>query len=261
MRYKAIFLLLLRTLVWISGTGCVIPAISWGQIAPFPDRVVGDVGLAAYSSRLNTAGAGSQTSVAPYGFFDYQRFFARIDTFGIKTLPVGWGYLELVTRVSLDDMAVHSKTGVTKVSKGAPAPLGIGTLQETPYGGLIVNIFKDAGSSRGTLSEALYIGEVNLPAQITAYPIIGVERLSSRYNGYYYGLNTSEASALGYSAYSAGAATNRIASVMLDVPLKGPWAMNVLYRRKWLGKTVSESPVLNHGYQDNALISLVYRYK
>ena len=38
----------------------------------------------------------------PYLFADYGRFFARVDTFGIKMLPIGNGYLELVGRVSQD---------------------------------------------------------------------------------------------------------------------------------------------------------------
>ena len=50
-----------------------------------PDRIIGDIGAAVYTSNLHIGTEGTQSLALPYAFFDYQRFFARIDEIGIKT--------------------------------------------------------------------------------------------------------------------------------------------------------------------------------
>ena len=54
-----------------------------------PDHIVGDIGAAVYTSNLHIGTEGAQSLVLPYAFFDYQRFFARIDEVGMScfTLP------------------------------------------------------------------------------------------------------------------------------------------------------------------------------
>jgi outer membrane protein len=50
-----------------------------------PDHIVGDIGAAVYTSNLHIGTEGTQSLALPYAFFDYKRFFARIDEGGIKT--------------------------------------------------------------------------------------------------------------------------------------------------------------------------------
>ena len=44
-----------------------------------PDHVVGDIGAAVYTSNLHIGSEGTQSLPLPYAYFDYKRFFARID--------------------------------------------------------------------------------------------------------------------------------------------------------------------------------------
>ena len=74
----------------------------------FPNRIQGDVGGAIYASNNPIRGDGSTLIAVPYGYFDYGRFFARFDTFGIKTLPLGYGYVEVVGRINLDGFQTNN---------------------------------------------------------------------------------------------------------------------------------------------------------
>ena len=73
-----------------------------------PDRIVGDIGAAVYTSNLHIGTEGTQSIVMPYAFFDYQRFFVRIDEVGIKTFKIGYGYFEVIGKINLDSYKVKA---------------------------------------------------------------------------------------------------------------------------------------------------------
>lgn len=98
------------------------------------DRIVGDVGAAVYSTNLNIGSYGTQSIVLPYGFFDYKRLAMRIDQLAFKTLPVGFGFLEIVGKVDPDSYQVKSTINGQTINKGYQVPIGLGTFQETPIG-------------------------------------------------------------------------------------------------------------------------------
>lgn len=122
----------------------MIGADAFAQSAPppqpqsdFPDHISGDLGLGVFNTPRNYLGKSRQTNVLPYAYFDYQRFFARLDTFGVKTFKIGDGYLELAGRVNFD--GIDAQNGINKRSNSVP--LGIGTYQETPFGAFFLNAF------------------------------------------------------------------------------------------------------------------------
>jgi outer membrane protein len=100
-----------------------------------PDHVIGDIGAAIYTSNLHIGTEGTQSLVLPYAFFDYQRFFVRIDELGIKTFKIGYGYLEVIGKVNLDTYKIKSPINGNFINRSDPIPLGIGTFQEPPIGG------------------------------------------------------------------------------------------------------------------------------
>lgn len=67
-------------------------------------RLDGEVGLGVFGKQAIVRGESSETSVLPYVFAQYGRLFGRIDTFGVKTLPVGYGHLEISTRIMQDSV-------------------------------------------------------------------------------------------------------------------------------------------------------------
>ena len=226
-----------------------------------PDRIVGDIGAAVYTSNLHIGTEGTQSLVLPYAFFDYQRFFVRIDEVGIKTFKMGYGYLEVIGKINLDTYKVKSPFNGTSINRSDPIPLGLGTFQETPIGGFFVNAYHDFGKSKGALYELLYFAELETYKKIVVYPQVGVERQSSQYANYYYGINPGESQLTGYNAYSAPATNNLLAGVMMEIPVVDNWYVNIYGKRKWMGNGINNSPVMNRSFQDNVFLALAYRFK
>lgn len=230
------------------------------QPAPISYRLTGDVGGAVYGMQSIVRGKSNDATLLPYLFADYGRFFARVDTFGFKALPIGNGYLELVGRVSQDGWRANVAPLGGLTHRKTPVPIGIGTFQQTPYGAFIVNAFVDAGSSRGSLFEATYAAEVKL-GSLSLYPQLGVERRSARYANYYYGVTPAESLASGYAAYNSGASTTPVLGLAADYSLTENWVVNMQLRRRWLDSTVTNSPLVVRKTQDTGYIGLSYRFK
>ena len=226
-----------------------------------PDRIIGDIGAAVYTSNLHIGTEGTQSLALPYAFFDYQRFFARIDEVGIKTFKMGYGYFEVIGKINLDTYKIKSSINGNSINRSDPIPLGLGTFQETPIGGFFVNAYHDFGKSKGALYEFSYFAEIETYKQVMFYPQIGVERQSSQYANYYYGITSGDSTATGYAAYNAPATNNLLAGLMVEIPVVDNWYINVYGKRKWMGSGINYSPVMNRPFQDNIFLALAYRFK
>ena len=226
-----------------------------------PDRIIGDIGAAVYTSNLHIGTEGTQSLALPYAFFDYQRFFARIDEIGIKTFKMGYGYLEVIGKINLDSYKVKSPINGNSINRSDPIPLGLGTFQETPVGGFFVNAYHDFGKSKGALYELLYFAEIETYKKVVVYPQVGIERQSSQYANYYYGINPGESTLTGYSAYTAPATNNLLAGIMIEIPVVDNWYINIYGKRKWMGGGINNSPVMNRSFQDNIFTALAYRFR
>ena len=196
----------------------------------------------------------------PYGFVDYGRFFVRVDTLGIKTVKLGYGYLELSGRVSQEGWRANTAPLAGLADRKTPIPLGIGTFQETPYGAFFLNAFVDANKSHGALLDATYAAEFKLGSW-SLYPQLGLEYRNAKYNNYFYGVTPAEAAASGYAAYNAGASTTPMLGLAADVPLGGPWVLSLQLRHKWLRPAVHNSPLVSRRAQDTGFIAVSYRFK
>ncbi|KAF1043743.1 MAG: MltA-interacting protein [Herbaspirillum frisingense] len=224
--------------------------------ADLPDRIVGDIGAGVFHLERNGLSRHSHNNVLPYAYFDYGRFFARLDTFGVKTARLGYGYLEFAGRINFEgfdaDHGLHRRSD--------PIPLGIGTYQETPYGAFFLNTFYDFNKSHGMLAEAIYAAQVDV-GRVSIYPQAGVEYRSGNYNDYFFGVTSGEAAASGLKQYSAGSSTNPILGLSADMPVFGDWRLNLTWRRKWLDNSVADSPLVHRKIEDMALVALSYHFK
>jgi MipA family protein len=230
------------------------------QAEDFPQTIRGDLGVGAYYTRSVIRSKRDEVAVLPYADLEYGRLFARVDTLGIKTLPLGYGYLELVGRISLDGFRTDTPELHGLENRETSVPLGIGTLQVTPLGGFMFNAFHDVRRSKGQWLEAIYGGELDLPG-VTLYPLLGAEYQSSAYVRYYYGISAQEASASQYAAYDPAGSFNSLLGVIGDVALGGPYHLNFQVRRKWLGDAIRQSPIVDRRYLDTAYLSLSYRFR
>ena len=250
-----------RFLNFTMGTAFILLAPpAFAQPTAISYRLTGDVGAAAYSAQSVIRSKGKETTLLPYLFADYGRFFARVDTFGFKAVPLGNGYLELTARVSQDGWRANTAALTGLKDRKTPLPIGVGTFQQTPYGAFVVNAFMDAGASKGSLLEVSYLAEIKL-GSLSLYPMLGVERRSAKYANYLYGVTPAEALTSGYAVYNAGASVTPVLGLAADYSLTENWMVNMQLRRKWLDSAVTNSPLVVRKSQDTGYIGLSYRFK
>ncbi len=246
-------------LLQASLVGLMIGAVM-AQAEEFSQNLDGDIGLSGYYTHSIVRGKSDEISVLPYADFAYGRFFARVDTLGIKTLKLGYGHLELVGRISQDGFSTDTPALLGLGKRETPVPLGVGTLQVTPFGGIMINAFHDIHRSKGNLFEVIYAGEVDLP-RVTFYPLLGAEYQSGGYVRYLYGISAQESVASLYSVYNPSGAYNEFIGLIADVDLSAGYHLNCYVRRKWLGDAIRQSPIVGQRYLDTGYIALSYRFK
>ena len=219
-------------------------ALACAVLAPGASQAIefhGDVGASVVRTRSSAAGAPARTAWLPYVYGDAGPFFARDDTFGAKLLPLGWGSLELAARVSSEGA---DSDGPGQAHRRDPRPVGLGTFQETPWGGVFADAFFDA-ISHGTLLEASYAGELAL-GPVTLYPQAGATRRSARYVDHLYG--TSRASTAPMLALSG------------EWTVAGPWVLTAHVQREFFDAALRDAPRVATRGRTSALLALVWRF-
>lgn len=229
-----------------------------GQQA-FVDRLVGDVGAGLYRVQDVSVKRRTTNLVLPYLYADYGRYYVRSDTFGVKTVPFGYGYLELAGRISFDGVTLPASTGALYRKHRSSLPLGVGTFQETPLGAVFVYAFHDLRSG-GDLAEATYTAPLPI-GRATLYPEIGGEFRSARSARHLFGVSAQEAGALGNQSYASGRSRTPFLGLAVQLPIHGPWSVNGQWRREWLDAPIRHSPLVSAARQDTALLALTYTFK
>lgn len=247
---------------WICAASILLFGTTPVAAEEFSQSLSGDIGMGAYYTHTRSVirGKGNAASVMPYADFEYGRLFARVDTLGIKTEKMGYGYLELVGRISMDGFKTNTPALRGLERRETSIPLGIGTLQVTPLGGFMFNAFHDVRQSKGQWLEAVYAAEIDMQ-QLTLYPLLGHEYQSGAYVRYYYGISAQEAAASQYAEYQPSGAHNYFIGLIGDIRLSDKYHLNCHVRRKWLGDSIQRSPIVSQSYLDTGYIALSYRFK
>jgi len=237
----------------------------------------GDVGLAEYAmpNWVSASNSAKKSTVLPYLFGQTEVFFARVDTFGIKTLPIGWGHLELAGRLSFEGETVPGLA-----PRRNPLPLGLGTFQETPVGGFFLHAFHDSVSG-GQLWDFNYAAEFDWHG-LGFYPQLGAQWRSARYVNHLVGVSASEALHGPWRAYSAGASTTPVLALAVQMPFSVPlsalgwgpitsssspsfspssWSLLMEWRRKWADAAMGHSPLVPRRVLDDGMLSVVYSFE
>jgi len=227
----------------------------------FSTNLQGHLGIFANAASSSIRGNTKNSALLPYAYLNYKRVFSRIDTFGIKTLPIAYGHLEIVARIKRDGYKTIDNTQLKGITdREDSTPIGISTFQLTPLGGLFLYAFYDANRSHGNIYEATYVAKFSLGG-MTVYPQIGIEHLSLDYTGYYYGVSANESLASGYAGYTPTASNNRMLSALFEIPISDTnWFANIYLKRKWLGDAITSSPLVSTQFEDNGFIAITYRF-
>lgn len=222
-----------------------------------PDRFVGDVGGMVVASQSLVQGGGTTASALPYVYGDWGRFYARVDTLGVKTLPMGEGHLELATRISTEGFKARKTDFAAAGDRSTPVPVGLGTFQRTSLGGVFAYVFHDA-TSGGQLMELSWVGRVPL-GNATLYPQLGLEHRTAAYVQHLYGVTAAQAGP-GLPGYQASGSTVPVLSLHATVPLQGPWALQLQTRYRAWDSAVRSSPLVDRATQLSGYAALTYSW-
>lgn len=224
--------------------------------ASLANALDGDFGPALFLSRAPVRGLPPSHQLLPYAYFDYGRFYGRVDTFGARLMPLADGYLEIAGRVSTEGYRARD-AGLPGIGdRSTPIPIGIGSLQQTPYGAVFLYALHDLESS-GTLLEATYAAEYDR-GRWSVYPQLGVERRSAAYVAHLYGVSPQEAQESRMPAYAARSATNVMLGLAAEVAVSGPWKISMQWQHKWLGAGIADSPVVSRRTEDLGFVAVVF---
>ncbi len=217
---------------------------------------VGEVGGMVTTSGALVKGAGTSTSVLPYAYGDWGRFYARVDTFGVKAAPLGDGHIELAVRVSTEGFKSSKTVYPTAGDRSAPLPIGVGTFQRTSLGGVFAYAMHDPQSG-GQFGELNWAGKIDV-GPVKLYPQLGVQYRSADYVRHLYGMTAAQSLATGLPVYRPGSSFTPMATLQAAVPLGGPWSLQLQTRYRRLDNAVAHSPLVNSSSQVSGFAALTY---
>jgi len=224
---------------WCLALAALLTATARADDVP---HYVGDLGVGVERTQASAPGASARTWALPYAYGDLGSLFVREDTFGAKLLPAGWGALEVVGRVSTEGTDAD---GPGLAHRTNPRPVGLGTFQETPWGGVFVDAFVDTVSG-GTLLEASYAAEVPV-GPVTLYPQAGVTRRSARYDAHLYDVHA--------------ASTTPVLQLSGELPLDDTWVVLAHVQYEPFDAAVRASPRVDARSRTSALVAIAWRFK
>lgn len=250
----------IRTLFFLCliATG-LLPSHAQESVPDTSSALVGDLGFGANHSPTPARSSTSDNRPIPYINVEYGRFFGRIDTFGFDLVPVGYGALELVTR-SIDDGYAPATTHGNLEQRRSSVPIGLGTMQTTPLGAVLFNVYHDVGQSQGNLADLLFAEELDTD-YVAFYPQIGAEYRSGNYVAYYYGLTPLQAAQVHLNSYRPGSATNLFIDLFAEVKITGNWFVNFNFHKTWFDQSITASPLVNHHVTTAGFLALSYRFE
>ena len=229
----------------MRAVGLVLVALASAPLARADEAPhwVGDLGLGVERTHAIAPGATDRTWALPYAYGDLGRLFVREDTFGAKLVPgLGWGALELVGRVSTEGT---DDDGPGLAHRRNPRPVGLGTFQETPWGGVFADAFVDTVSG-GTLLEASYAVEVPV-GPVTFYPQAGATRRSARYDAHLYDVHA--------------ASTTPVLQLSAELPFARDWVVLAHAQVEPFSHAMRESARVDTRSRASALVALAWRFQ
>lgn len=236
-----------------------MPIHAWAQThsQDKPMQISGDVGGAIYQTSGVYKNASGNTSTLPYLYAENRHFFSRVDTFGVKLIPMGEGHFEIVARYSLEGYYPGQQTQPLNIAQRSnPQPIGIGTFQTYDWGALFFYAFKDLVSN-GDAQEITYAAEFKL-GPLTLYPQFGLERRSKSYVTYLYGVTKSESLVSGLPVYAPSASMNSAVGLAAEVSLTKNWVAIYQYKMRKLDAAIIGSPLVGAHHQTLQFIALAY---
>lgn len=220
------------------------------------DGFKGELGGMVTSASAVVQGASAAVGALPYVYGDWGRFFGRVDTFGVRTLPLGHGHLELATRISTEGFDARKTAYPALADRSSPTPIGLGTFQRTSLGAVFAYLMHDPQSG-GQFAELSWAGRLKL-GSAALYPQLGAQYRSAAYVNHLYGVTPADAAATALQPYRAGRSLLPQATLHMSLPLSGPWSLQAQARYRWLDRSIHDSPLVNVRSQTSGVLAVTY---
>lgn len=233
---------------------CLVTVCAASACAQESDHFKGDVGGMVTGSSALVRGASASTQALPYVYGDWGRWYARVDTLGLRTVPLGNGHLELAARVSTEGFDGRKTAYPALGERSSPLPLGLGTFQRTPLGGVFAYLMHDVRSG-GQFAEFNWAAQARL-GSVTVYPQLGLQYRSSAYVAHLYGISATESAATGLARWQPGASWVPQATLQASLPLTGEWSVQAMLRQRWFDGAVADSPLVQRSSQTSGFLGL-----
>jgi len=228
---------------------------STGGTTPVLD---GDMGIGVNHNAQIARSDSSSANAIPYANIDYGNVFTRVDTFGYKLKPLGYGNIELVARYIGEGYTPLTPWGDLSARQSS-IPLGLGTLQITPVGAVMLNTYHDLNKSGGNLIDLIFAEQWE-SENIALYPQAGAEYRSRNYVRYFYGVTPQEAGQFKLNDYAPGEASNLFTALFAEWKISGHWYLDSNLRRTWLDASISDSPLVQRRAANSGFLALSYRF-
>jgi outer membrane protein len=95
---------------------------------------------------------------------------------------------------------------------------------------------------------------------LTVYPELGLTRRSNRYVQHLYGVSAEQAALGGVQSYVPGSSVVPNAGWAMEWPINDHYKWVAEVKRRWLDRSITQSPLVLHKTQDSVLLSLTRVY-
>ncbi|MBJ7550591.1 MipA/OmpV family protein [Marinomonas ostreistagni] len=242
LKYSALFSLV--------GTSYATQATEWNA----------DLGLSVLGAQSHVFGEEDKAEIRPYVNLEYGMFIAGPEGIGISSKVGEIGQLSavLLMRESVVDRDDNDLLKHFEKRKDA-TELAIQWTHFTPFIDITTALSSDVSETHEGYEAKLMLSKKLETDVGTFIPAFAIHHQSEELVDYYYGVRAAEESSR-FSAYQGKAATNANTSVTHVYPLSAEWHVATRIAYDYLGRGISDSPIVEEsGYWSGAL-SMFYRF-
>jgi outer membrane protein len=209
---------------------------------------------------------GIDSEVFPIPFFLYQGktfsmrgISATYDVFGQESWTIG-----ALARFRSDGYDADGSSDLDGMSdRRNSLDVGAELSVENSWGNISLNFLTDTlGEHDGQEARLTYTMPVRAAFGIKKLglrPMLGLSWRSNNLNNYYYGVRASEATAI-RPRYNSGDSVDPFVGVGLDYLLDERWSIFSMFRNEWLGREITDSPIVDQHSTISVILGLVYRF-
>ena len=209
-------------------------------------------------------GVGSKVFPIPFYMYQGKAFSMRGISATYDVLDKETWTVRALARFRMDGYDADDSSDLDGMSdRRKSVDVGAELSVENSWGNISLNYTTDAlGQHDGQEARFTYSKPVRAAfgiKKLALRPMMGFSWRSNNLNNYYYGVRSSEATAV-RPGYKSGDSVNPFVGVGLDYLLGERWSIFSLFRHEWLTSEITDSPIIDQHSKISVILGLVYRF-